>query len=125
MVTPLMHACEWGSMNTIASFLNEGADVNKQDIDGYAAIAYALDCEEQFKIPEIINTLIIGGADVTLKNSYDETALERAAKNKLDSGVIELLTKATNTLSATQSNSLENEEKNIFDSDDKPKLKRP
>lgn len=60
--TLLMYAAEAGHLEGVRYLIDQGADVNKQNIDGWTALLHAIKC------PEIVRLLIHNNANVNIGN---------------------------------------------------------
>lgn len=60
--------------DNLQSFLDQGADIDYQDENGDTALSYALDWAEY----DVALALIEAGADLSIRNSYEQTPLEQA-----------------------------------------------
>lgn len=71
--TPLMYAASYNGPNAIAELIVDLADVNAQSAAGWSALMYAARDN-----PEVVESLLVRGADPTLTNSDGQTALDIA-----------------------------------------------
>jgi ankyrin repeat protein len=77
IVKSLLDAVYEGDLQRVKSVLDQGADVNAKDIDGWTALMYA----SLNGYADIVKYLIDHGADINVKNKYGETALLLASKH--------------------------------------------
>ena len=75
--TALHVAAERGNVQRIHSLLQQGADLEARDLDGYSPLMIAVSVEQ----PEAVNRLLEAGADVTTQNANGDTPLHIAARN--------------------------------------------
>ena len=75
-VTLLMNAAKAGNAWEVRNLISSGADINRQDKDGWTALMYAVRYQEN---DSVVESLINEGADVKLKNKYNVSALSLAA----------------------------------------------
>ena len=75
--TPLFYACERSSLYYIKSLIDVNADVNHQDKEGYTCMMRA--CETRRK--DVISLLIQHGADMYIRNVYDQNVLGLMIQN--------------------------------------------
>lgn len=74
-VEPTLHqAVRTQDLETVATLINEGIDVNKKNSEGYTSLHLAV----IWKSEKIIELLLSAGADVNIKNDHDSTALQYA-----------------------------------------------
>ncbi len=76
--TPLMWAAPTGSPELIRAFIDAGANVNAQDIQGMSPLMLAVASENQD--PAVVRLLLQSGADVNARSVRGETALDWARK---------------------------------------------
>ena len=77
-VTALMIASLYGHTDVLKTLINKGAAINMKSLMGNSALHFATfdNIKSAEKIISIIQILINNGADVTLRNNDDKTALE-------------------------------------------------
>lgn len=75
-VTLLMNAAKAGNAWEVRNLISSGADINRQDKDGWTALMYAVRYQEN---DSIVESLINEGANIKLKNKYNVSALSLAA----------------------------------------------
>ena len=71
----LIEAARTDDAKTVQKLINEGADVNAKDEQGWSALMHAADQGHQ----AILELLLAQGADVNVKDQFGRTALSRAA----------------------------------------------
>ena len=69
--TALIYAVYKGDLNVVEFYLDNGADMNVQDINGNTALMVAR------QKPKIMKAIIKKGADVSIKNNRGQTALQQ------------------------------------------------
>jgi ankyrin repeat protein len=84
--TPLMLAVKYGFYQATETLLQQKADPNIQDIQGNTALHdacdYQIGYQDKYILREnIIKLLLQYGADPSIKNNKDQTALDRAQSN--------------------------------------------
>ena len=72
--TPLIHAAVAGKVELLSWLIENGADINHQDRNGWSALHFAV----QEKHVQVVNNLLTNGAAVDLKDTYGNTPLWRA-----------------------------------------------
>lgn len=85
--TPLNHAANYDRNNVIEFLIKKGANVNSSH-KGFTALISA--CERNNK--ELVKILIEAGADIEMKDNFDNNALWKATFNE-NKEIIELLIK--------------------------------
>ncbi len=76
--TPLIAASAYGSLDLIKLLLDAGANVNAQDVRGVTPLIYAIASDRPDA--RVVRALIARGADVSLRTTDNETALDWAKK---------------------------------------------
>lgn len=77
-MTPLMIAAGSDSPNLLMELINRGADINAQSVAGWTALMYAAKSSTNREVLEI---LLLGGADLELSNENGETAVDIARRH--------------------------------------------
>ena len=85
----LWEASAKGHTDTVKALLEQGADVNAKDNDGFTALMFAARDGQTDTVP----ALLAKGADVNAKDNDGRTALMRA-KKKGHKEIVQLLKKA-------------------------------
>ncbi len=70
--TLLHYAAFWGEVDAIRALVYWGADINARDRDGHTPLHKAV----RYAIKEVIMMLLLLGADVAIKNRWDQTPRE-------------------------------------------------
>jgi ankyrin repeat protein len=73
--TPLVHAALSGNFDALSWLIQEGANINHQDRNGWSALHFAV----QEKHADAIRCLLENGAAVDIKDIHGNTPLSRAA----------------------------------------------
>ena len=75
--TPLMHAALYGNNDIVSWLINNGADVNLQDRNGFSALHYSI---QEMQMDIVIN-LLDHDASIDIKDSHGNTPLWIATFN--------------------------------------------
>ena len=70
-VTALMGAARYGQEQVVGLLLQRGAEINKQDSDGWIALTFAANNGHE----RVVELLLQHGAEVNLQSSIGDTAL--------------------------------------------------
>ena len=114
----LLYEAMNGNADKVKKLLEQHADVNKQDENGWTALILAAD-RGHF---DVVTLLVEHGADLTMKDNYGETAAMHAKRNGyndvasyLDS-IMQMRNKITNSIKrdASSNNQLNTEFSNIL-----------
>ena len=70
-VTALMGAARYGQERVVGLLLQRGAEINKQDSDGWTALTFAANNGHE----RVVELLLQHGAEVNLQSSIGDTAL--------------------------------------------------
>lgn len=90
-VTALMFGLITGSTDVALKLIEKGAEVNSRDVDGRTALVESLTSENEIP-PEIVESLVRGGADVNIRQAGGLTPLMIAVSG--DPRVVRLLVEA-------------------------------
>ena len=73
--TPLMHAAKYGHWDVVRTLVNNGADVNGRNVDGFTTLMYAAGKGRL----DVVQFVVDHGADVNAKTAHRMTPLMMAA----------------------------------------------
>jgi len=73
----LFNSCDNGNENSIRYFVERGADINKENINGLTP--YHFSCENENE--NIVRYLVKHGADINKENEYGFTPIHYACRN--------------------------------------------
>lgn len=88
--TPLHRAAHFGHSQLVRELLNNGADVDIQDINGRSALHYACDSSWTTR-EEVIRLLLSAGADINILDSWGCTPLDEACEAAVEETIDLLL----------------------------------
>ncbi len=89
-VSLLMKACKSGNSWEVKTLIENGANVNTRDKDGWTPLMYA--CRYQNN-EELVNYLISAGAHIRVRNKYNTTPLIMAAQYNQNPEILRILLK--------------------------------
>jgi len=89
-VSLLMKACKNGNDWEVRTLIENGAEVNTRDKDGWTPLMYAVRYQNNISI---INTLIENGAHIRVRNNFNTTPLIMAAQYSQNPDVLKILLK--------------------------------
>ena len=97
-ITPLMHACSHGSVESVRLLIESGADVNAKNGNGRTAMHYAA----KGRSPAVIQLLRKHGAQVDLRDKEGITPLLETVQYGVNAEVLHELIKAGANVNATR-----------------------